>query len=94
MSKKLTKTQQKQLQDLAKLPDNKIKTTDIPELKSLAGGARGMFYRPVTKPVTIRLNAPDIEMARQISQIKGMPYQTYIKELLHEALKREIASLT
>ena len=91
MSKKLTKTQQKQLQELAKLPDHKINTTDIPELKSLAGAVRGMFYRPVTKPVTIRLNAPDIEMARQISQAKGMPYQTYIKELLHKALKREIA---
>lgn len=93
MLKKLTKTQQKQLQALAKLPDNKIDMSDIPELKSLAGGVSGMFYRPVTRPVTIRLSAPDIEMARQISQAKGMPYQTYIKELLHEALKREAVAV-
>jgi predicted DNA binding CopG/RHH family protein len=39
--------------------------------------------------VTIRLNASDVDARRRLSKIKGMPYQTYIKGLLHEALQRE-----
>jgi len=31
-------------------------------------------------------------MARQFAKGKGIPYQTYIKKLLHEALERERAS--
>jgi predicted DNA binding CopG/RHH family protein len=54
----------------------------------MAGGVRGLFYRPVTRPVTIRLSAPDVAMARRLSKTKAMPYQTYIKMLLHEALER------
>jgi hypothetical protein len=54
--------------------------------------ARGRFYRPVTQSVTIRLNAPDVDAARCLSRLKGMPYQTYIKGLLHEALVRETKS--
>lgn len=41
------------------------------------------------KTVTIRLPVPDIEAARDIAQRKGLPYQTYIKMLLHEALGKE-----
>lgn len=45
--------------------------------------------RGVTKPVTIRLPMADIEAAREIAERRGVPYQTYIKGLLHQALKRE-----
>jgi predicted DNA binding CopG/RHH family protein len=86
MKKKLTKTQQRDLAAIAALSDAQIDTSDIPEIKSLTGGIRGLFYRPVTQPVTIRLSAPDVAMARQLSKDKGSPYQTYIKMLLHEAL--------
>ena len=77
------------LKRLAAMPDDRIDTSDIPEITDFAGFVRGRFYRPVTQSVTIRLNAPDIEAARQISKVKGMPYQTYIRGLLHEALLRE-----
>ena len=40
------------------------------------------------KSVTMRLPVPDIE-AQNLAREKGLPYQTYIKMLLHEALKRE-----
>ncbi|SRR5258706_9564938 len=89
MKKKLTKIQERDLAAIAALPDAQIDTSDIPEIKSLAGGIRGRFYRPVTQPVTIRLSAPDIAIARQLSKDKGLPYQTYIKMLLHEALERD-----
>lgn len=41
------------------------------------------------KTVTIRLPVPDIQAAQDLAHEKGLPYQTYIKMLLHEALKRE-----
>ena len=36
--------------------------------------------------VSIRLPENDLEMARQQAARKGLPYQTYIKSLLHQAL--------
>lgn len=45
--------------------------------------------RGVTKPVTIRMPVADIEAAQEIAQRRGVPYQTYIKGLLHQALARE-----
>ncbi len=89
MQKKLNNTQHKELDMLAQMPDSEIDFSDIPELRSLAGGVRGMFHRPVTGVVTIRLGEPDIEMAIKLSQSKGITYETYIKNLLHEALLRE-----
>ena len=39
-----------------------------------------------SRVITIRLPVSDIELARQQAAKKGLPYQTYIKSLLHEAL--------
>lgn len=41
------------------------------------------------KTVTIRLPVLDIKTAQDLAHEKGLPYQTYIKMLLHEALKKE-----
>ena len=41
------------------------------------------------KPVTIRLATEDIATAKQLAGDKGIGYQTYIKLLLHEALRKE-----
>ena len=90
--KKLTEIQQRDLAALAALPDDQIDTSDIPEIKSLTGAVRGLFYRPITRPVTIRLSEPDVAVARQLSKAKGLPYQTYIKMLLHEALAHAVAT--
>jgi predicted DNA binding CopG/RHH family protein len=88
----LTKRQREEIAALAALPDDHIDTSDIPETATTAGWARNPFYRPITKSVTIRLNAPDIAVARALSKRMGMPYQTYIKQLLHDALERELSS--
>lgn len=47
------------------------------------------LVRGATKPVTIRMPVADIETAQQIAEKRGLPYQTYIKGLLHQALDRE-----
>jgi len=44
--------------------------------------------RGATKSVTIRLPA-DLERAQEIADKRGLPYQTFIKGLLHQALERE-----
>jgi predicted DNA binding CopG/RHH family protein len=89
-NRKIPKAEAEMLKRLAVMPDDEIDTSDIPELTSFAGGVRGRFYRPLTQSVTIRLNKPDIEAARQLAKVKGLPYQTYIRGLLHEALVREV----
>jgi predicted DNA binding CopG/RHH family protein len=90
--RKLPMREKEQLKKLAAMPDEQIDTSDIPEIADFSGGVRGRFYRPVTQSVTIRLNAPDVDAARRLSRLKGMPYQTYIKALLHDALVREAKS--
>ena len=42
-----------------------------------------------TKSVSVRLPVTDIERARKLAEKRGIGYQTLIKTLLHEALKRE-----
>ena len=38
--------------------------------------------------VAIRLAEKDIELARKQAEQRGLPYQTYIKSLLHQALRK------
>jgi predicted DNA binding CopG/RHH family protein len=38
--------------------------------------------------ISIRLPDDDLALARDQASRKGLPYQTYIKSLLHEALRR------
>ncbi|MBI3645974.1 MAG: hypothetical protein HY233_08435 [Acidobacteriales bacterium] len=43
-----------------------------------------------SRNVTIRMAETDLDLARKQAEEKGLPYQTYIKSVLHEALvKRE-----
>jgi hypothetical protein len=55
------------------------------------------FSRPLPPPVraasrarviSIRLPEDDIELARQQASRKGLAYQTYIKSVLHQALRQ------
>ena len=42
-----------------------------------------------TKNVSVRLPVTDLERARKLAEKRGIGYQTIIKTLLHEALKKE-----
>ena len=86
----LTKKQQREeLEALAAMPDSKIDLSDIPEITDWSGAVRGAFSRPETRLISIRLSAADLLTANKLAAAKGLPYQTYIKSLLHEALERE-----
>jgi predicted DNA binding CopG/RHH family protein len=41
-----------------------------------------------SRVVSIRLPEDDIALARQQASRKGLPYQTYIKSVLHQALRQ------
>ncbi len=55
---------------------------------------RGLAHRLVqearaSKNITIRIAEKDLELARSQAGKKGLPYQTYIKSVLHQALMNE-----
>ena len=50
----------------------------------------GTARRGPLKTVTMRLPVADIRAAQGLAESRGLPYQTYIKMLLHQALEREL----
>lgn len=53
----MAKKQAKELAALARMPDEKIDLTDAPEIREWRGAVVGKFYRPIKRPVTIRVDA-------------------------------------
>ena len=54
--KPLSEDQKREILALLDLPDSEIDTSDIPELPESVWrerGVRGLFYRPIKKPVTM-----------------------------------------
>jgi predicted DNA binding CopG/RHH family protein len=59
-----------------------VKQKRLLTLGSLLRGAKP------SQPVTLRIPREDLETARRLAAKKGLGYQTYIKMLLREALRR------
>jgi len=89
MKKANTKDRTAETQTLAARPDEQIDTSDIPEVTDWTGAVRGLLARPATRLISIRLSAADLVTANRLAAAKGLPYQTYIKSLLHQALEAE-----
>ncbi len=68
--------------------DEQIDTSDIPEVTDWTSAVRGLFARPEARLISIRLSAADLLNANRLAA-RGMPYQTYIKSLLRQALETE-----
>lgn len=86
-SKLLTARQRKDLAALARLPDEKIDTRDIPEIKDWSGAKRGVFYRPVKQQLTLRIDA-DVVAWFKDHAAKGVGYQTNINRALREHVQK------
>ncbi len=82
-NKPLTATQLADLDALAKIPDDKINVSEMPEQLNWSGARRGMFYRPVKRQITLRIDADLIEWFRQQAPEES-GYQTRINEALRE----------
>ena len=54
-----------------------------------AGDLRARVEAAKSKAVNIRLAEEDLQLARELAEREGLPYQTFIKSLLHKALLQE-----
>jgi uncharacterized protein (DUF4415 family) len=88
--KPLTSRQKRELRTLADKGDDSIDTTDIPELPPLAwkNAVQGKWYRPLKKPVSIRLDADVLAWLKA----KGSGYQTKVNGILREKMLAEVSS--
>ena len=87
LSKPLTMEQQAELNTLAALPEEKIDTSDMPEIRDWSGARRGVLYRPVKRQITLRIDADVIEWFRS-RRHKGEGYQTNINRALREYVEQ------
>jgi uncharacterized protein (DUF4415 family) len=86
------KEERAELEALSALPDDLIDTSDISELPESVwreGGVRGMLYRPIKRPVTIRLDADVIEWLKSKSGPDGKGYQTAANKVLRSRMVAE-----
>jgi uncharacterized protein (DUF4415 family) len=81
--RKVSRKVAKELAALARMPDDKIDLTDAPEVREWRGAVVGKFYRPIKKPVTIRVDADVLAWLKR----QGRGYQTRINKLLREAME-------
>lgn len=89
ISKRLTSVQRSEIESLAALPDDKIDVRDIPEVRDWSGAQRGLFYRPIKKQITLRLDADIIAWFKR-NVPKGQGYQTNINRALREYVESHV----
>jgi uncharacterized protein (DUF4415 family) len=85
--KPLTARQKRELAYVASLPDDRIDTSDIPELPPGAwkNAAHGLFYRPVKQAVSLRLDSDIVAWLKK----PGRGYQTRANRILREQMLAE-----
>ncbi len=86
-SDRLTPTQQAEIDALAALPDNKIDTRDMPEVRDWSGARRAPFFRPIKKQLTLRIDADVIAWFKHHTP-NGEGYQTSINRALREYVEQ------
>ena len=86
MKKLMNEQRRRQIQAIAAIPDDQIDTSDIPELteEQMGKAVRGLLYRPIKRPVTMRLDADVIEWLKR----EGPGYQTKANKLLRDEMLR------
>jgi uncharacterized protein (DUF4415 family) len=82
-SKPMTAQQKAELKALAALPDDQIDTAAVPEQKDWSGAMRGVFFRPIKKQLTLRLDADLIDWFKTHAP-ESEGYQTRINKALRE----------
>jgi hypothetical protein len=88
MKRELSAEQLAELEALAALPDHQIQTDDMPEVTDWSDGKRGLFYRPIKKQITLRLDADLIDwFKRHHAEDEG--YQTRINSALREYVRQQ-----
>ena len=73
-----------EIRALKRMKDREIDTTDIPPVLDWSKAVVGKFYRPIQKPLTIRLDADVLAWLKG----QGKGYQTRINNLLRSSMER------
>jgi len=76
-----------EIRALKRMRDREIDTTDIPPVLDWSKAVVGKFYRPIKRPVTIRLDADVLAWLKG----QGRGYQTRINALLRSSMERDRA---
>ncbi len=80
--RKRTREQKRDIRSIAAKRDRDIDFSDAPPVLDLSGAEIGKFYRPVKKPVTMRLDSDIIDWLKA----DGCGYQTKANWLLRHAM--------
>lgn len=80
---KMTDKQASEIGKLAKLADEEVDTSDLPEVEDFGGAARGRFYRPIKQQITLRVDADLVAWFRA----QGGKYQSRINQALREYME-------
>jgi uncharacterized protein (DUF4415 family) len=78
---------QDELLALARMRDEDIDTSDIPEVKDWSRALVGKFYRPIKEPVTLRIDTDVLVWLKT----EGPGYQTRINTLLRAAMTGDLS---
>ena len=90
VSEALTPAQRAELESLARLPDDAVDMSDVPEVLDWSSAKRGVFYRPVKQQLTLRLDADVVAWFKaHTKSAKG--YQTRINQALREYVTKQAA---
>lgn len=80
----LTPQLQAEMDALAGMPEDKIDTTEMPPITDWSKAVRGAFYRPIKRPLSLRLDADIIDWFQR----QGSGYQTRMNSALREYVER------
>jgi predicted DNA binding CopG/RHH family protein len=71
----------------ARLDRDFVKAARRGHLRRLTRKKLAARIKASTRVISIRVAEKDLALARRQASKKGLPYQTYIKSLLHQALR-------
>lgn len=87
VSSRLTAKQRAELDALAALPDDRIDTREMPEVRDWSGAKRGLFYRPLKQQLTLRIDADVVAWFKSRAS-KGKGYQTDMNRALRDHVRQ------
>ena len=79
---------QAEVEALADLPDDQIRTDDVPEVLDWSNAKRGVFYQPVQQQITLQLDADLIEWFKT-HHTSNEGYQGSINRVLREYVAQQ-----
>jgi uncharacterized protein (DUF4415 family) len=75
---------QAEMDALAAMPESEIDTTEMPPIVDWSHAVRGPFYRPIKRPLSLRVDADIVDWFQQ----QGQGYQTRMNSALREYVER------